>query len=92
MKKQIKEKIYSDKDLDSIVNFLKQGYDLKKAKILSLQQDPLIHLISNSVMDYFEINTLIPRSKKSEDIIPMVVFFYLVIVFLLTEMTCIKYK
>ncbi len=79
MKEEAKEKIYSDKDLDSIVNFLKQGYDLKKAKILSLQQDPLIHLISNSVMDYFETNTLIPRSRRSEDIIPMVVFFYLVI-------------
>jgi len=79
MKEEAKEKIYSDKDLDSIINFLKQGYELSKAKILSLQEDPLIHLISNSVMDYFNIKTLIPRSRKSEDIIPMVVFFYLVV-------------
>ena len=73
------EKIYSEKDLISIVNFLNQGYELNKSKTLALQQDPLIHLISESVMDHFDIKTLIPRSRKTRDIIPMVVFFYLVI-------------
>ena len=74
-----KEKIYSEKDLISIINFLNQGYELNKSKTLALQQDPLIHLISESVMDHFDIKTLIPRSRKTEDIVPMVVFFYLIL-------------
>lgn len=70
------KKNYSEKELEIYHDLRQSGLNHEESLVDINLKSPEVLSIANEVMDYFDVDTLIPKSRSNEDLCPFIIFCY----------------